>query len=123
MGRVELAYNTAMRTKTTLLLALSVIITFSALSQTSSTTGETGPIGPTGTTGPHGNPATDISESIKLKVATAQRNYLSAQVQMNSATKEVQDASKEAFDVCDKMGKLFDPSAITCVAKPASPAK
>jgi hypothetical protein len=105
-------YNYAMKTKVAFSLTLSVIITLCAFSQTASKPEAKLSI-PT--------PVAEISESLRSRVAIAQRNYLAAQTQMQNASKEMQDVFAETGPICDKAGKLFDPATIACVAKPVPP--
>jgi hypothetical protein len=68
-------------------------------------------------------PVEGLSGTLRAEIAIAQRNFLAAQTQVANASKEMQDVSTKADTECKKIDKLFDPASITCVPKPASPAK
>lgn len=65
----------------------------------------------------------DLSETVKATIAKAQRDYLSIQMQVQSVTKTLQDATTSATETCTKLGKIYDGQSIGCIAKPSDTKK
>ena len=109
----RLIYDGTMKPTSLLFIA---VLAFSQTPPAKTVASEKGAVVPSG-------PVEGLSGTLRAEVAIAQRNFLAAQTQMANASKEMTDVSTKADGECKKIDKLFDPASITCVAKPASPAK